>query len=105
MNSKIIAIFFFFALTTLTNSQTAQEIDDLLKDEVYVQSQIDCVLNRRTCDKMGNEIKALIPEAIKNNCRRCTPTQAMQSKKIITHMQKHYPREFRQVIQSYIARH
>lgn len=56
MNSKIITIFFFFALTTLTNSQM-QELDVLLTDKVFVQNQIDCVMDRRICDRTGNEIK------------------------------------------------
>ncbi|KAJ8670121.1 hypothetical protein QAD02_001380 [Eretmocerus hayati] len=84
----------------ITLSQ-AQDVDQLLKNKQLVDREIACVLQRKPCDVVGKQIKALIPEALHNGCQRCKPQDRVNSKKLIAFMQKNYPSEFRALHQLY----
>ncbi|XP_012271972.1 ejaculatory bulb-specific protein 3-like [Orussus abietinus] len=72
----------------------AQDISALLMDKNYVLRQIDCVLERGRCDSVGQQLKVALPEALNNNCRRCTPSQARNARKLVEFMKRNHPNEW-----------
>ncbi|XP_012271970.1 ejaculatory bulb-specific protein 3-like [Orussus abietinus] len=79
----------------------AQDISGLLMDRNYVRRQIDCILERGRCDVIGRRIKTLLPDALNNGCRRCTPSEARIARRLMEFMQTNYPNEWRAIVQRY----
>nr|QJT73565.1 chemosensory protein 6 [Encarsia formosa] len=75
----------------------AQNIDVMLRNRQLVQRQIKCVLKKAPCDAIGKQIVAQLPEALYNDCRRCKPQDAQNSRKLLAFMQKNYPNELQQM--------
>ncbi|XP_076632316.1 allergen Tha p 1 [Colletes latitarsis] len=98
MNVKISFILIILVSITLT---AAVNISNLLTNRRFVEKQIDCILNRGHCDSIGKTIKGLLPEALNNNCRRCTPEQTEQARTMIEFMKRNYPNEWHSIVRHY----
>jgi hypothetical protein len=71
--------------------ETPQNINKLLNNQVVVSRQIMCVLDKGPCDKLGQQLKASLPEVISRNCKNCTKQQAQNAQKLISFLQSRYP--------------
>lgn len=124
MDLRILFLLTIVALSTFSN---AQEILNLLRDERFVEKQINCVLNRGHCDIIGRKIKSkvwdirwnklislfiflklqwsffagLLPEALNNNCRGCTSRDITHARILMDFMQRNYPNEWYLIRQHY----
>ncbi|XP_054005837.1 ejaculatory bulb-specific protein 3-like [Hylaeus anthracinus] len=98
-----VLIVFVLTVFVFVASVDAQDISNLLMDRNYVQKQINCILNRGHCDLIGRKIKGLLPEALNNNCRRCTYRQMEHARTLIGFMKRNYPREWHSIVGSYGA--
>ncbi|XP_003705057.1 allergen Tha p 1 [Megachile rotundata] len=98
-----IQIFLLLVVVAVATFVEAQDISNLLNDRRYVQKQISCILDQGHCDAIGRKIKGLLPEALNNQCRRCTPKQAGHARTLIAFMQQNYPYEWRAIVQRYAA--
>nr|CAJ01516.1 hypothetical protein [Artemia franciscana] len=67
------------------------DVDSLLKNKKYVQTQIKCILNEGKCDKTGRDMKDLLPEVLQRNCRKCSEVQKVNADKIINYMKQNHP--------------
>ncbi|KAK2574976.1 hypothetical protein KPH14_008739 [Odynerus spinipes] len=78
-----------------------QDVSRLLMDRVYVNKQINCILERGPCDGIGRHLKDMLPQALDNNCQRCTPAQKRRAVKLISFMRQNYPNEWNIIVQRY----
>ncbi|XP_058809164.1 putative odorant-binding protein A10 [Phymastichus coffea] len=85
----------------LALSVRAQNVDLLLRNKILVTREISCVLGRMPCDIIGKQITGLLPEALNNNCRRCTREEASNAKKLIAFMKKNRPNDWITIVQMY----
>ncbi|XP_076652582.1 ejaculatory bulb-specific protein 3 [Halictus rubicundus] len=81
--------------------QAQDSISHLMMDKRYLQRQIGCVLDQAPCDVIGRVIKRLLPEALNNNCGRCTPRQMEHAETLMAFMQQNYPNEWQSIMQYY----
>ncbi|XP_031842041.1 putative odorant-binding protein A10 [Nomia melanderi] len=95
---------FLVTLLVLASFIQAQNILHLLSDRRYVERQISCILNRAPCDVVGKTVKGLLPEALNNDCRRCTPRQMEHAQILMGFMRQNYPNEWYSIVQYYTAR-
>ncbi|XP_033340089.1 allergen Tha p 1 [Megalopta genalis] len=92
----------FVTLLVLSSFAEAQKsVSQLLTDRRYVTQQISCILDQAPCDVIGKRIKSLLPEALNNNCRRCTPRQREHARTLMTLMQQNYPKEWQMIVRYY----
>ncbi|XP_029038127.1 ejaculatory bulb-specific protein 3-like isoform X1 [Osmia bicornis bicornis] len=96
-------IFLFLTAFAITIFVEAQDISNLLNDRRYVQKQINCILGQGHCDVVGRKIKEILPEALNNHCRRCTPRQMAHARTLIAFMKENYPNEWHIIVQRYTA--
>lgn len=45
----------------------------------------------------------MLPEALNNHCRRCTPRQMTHARTLIAFMKENYPNEWHIIVQRYAA--
>nr|WJJ63299.1 chemosensory protein 14 [Pachyrhinus yasumatsui] len=90
-----LAIFVFFALSTVaycipgiqyTTKYDSIDLDAIIKNERLLRSYIDCMLEKKKCNKDGAELKRHIPEALENDCLKCSEVQRNGSRKILKHL-------------------
>ncbi|XP_015585244.1 ejaculatory bulb-specific protein 3 [Cephus cinctus] len=82
----------------------AQDISLLLNDRNYVEKQINCVVGKGSCDRIGQQIKVLLPEVLNNQCSRCSPQQAQNARKLVDFMKQRYPNEWRIILKRFSGR-
>ncbi|CAH1400269.1 unnamed protein product [Nezara viridula] len=73
------------------------DIQKILSDKVYVQQQLNCVLDQGQCDAVGNQLRRVIPEVLERNCRFCTPQQAQNARNVVNYISQNYPDEWSQI--------
>ncbi|XP_043471759.1 ejaculatory bulb-specific protein 3-like [Leptopilina heterotoma] len=63
-------------------------IDEILRDFDRRNNIISCFLDETECDAITQNIKILIPSAIKTKCEKCPIPVKMYALKFITYLQK-----------------
>ncbi|XP_049864083.1 ejaculatory bulb-specific protein 3-like [Schistocerca gregaria] len=106
MQTSAVILVVTLGLAALTSGQQlpslgARDISQLLKDSQLVKREIDCVLQRAACDRLGKSLMRAIPEVITNKCRRCTPTQLANVNKLKAFLHQNYPGVWEQVESKY----
>ncbi|XP_063695739.1 ejaculatory bulb-specific protein 3-like [Culicoides brevitarsis] len=112
MNSKIIfQIFTIFCViigftlaakpVTPKPTVTDEQLDKALQDKRYLQRQLKCALGEVPCDPVGKRLKSLAPLVLRGACPQCSPSETVQIKKTLVHLQKNFPTEWNKLIQTY----
>ncbi|KAL2729056.1 ejaculatory bulb-specific protein 3-like [Vespula squamosa] len=92
------------SLIVVVVSYKGQDDMNRLTDKSFVKKQLDCILDRKPCDKIGLSIKDVIPIIAYNNCQRCNPPLKQRYAKLRNFMLRHYPNEWNAIIQYYSKR-
>jgi hypothetical protein len=72
-------------------------VDNYLKNPKVVEFHIRCLVYNGPCDKIGSEIKRLLP-MVGRQCRGCTDDQKAKLGKIIGYWQKNYPQAWQDML-------
>ncbi|KAH0568537.1 hypothetical protein KQX54_021152 [Cotesia glomerata] len=62
---------------------------------------IDCVLDRKSCNFIGDQVKKLLPDWFKNECADCDSMIKSEAKKRIPNIQKYFPEDWQLIEQKY----
>ncbi|GAB6019325.1 hypothetical protein CHUAL_000919 [Chamberlinius hualienensis] len=82
----------------IEHRQKRQNYDALLQNKAFVESQINCVLGRGHCDRIGSRIKVLVPEVVKSSvCTSCTEDERDNVQKVAEHVENHYPKSWNEI--------
>ncbi|KAJ8928809.1 hypothetical protein NQ314_018575, partial [Rhamnusium bicolor] len=64
------------------------DLDEIIKNDRLMRNYVDCLLGTKKCTKDGEELKKVLPEALKTDCVKCSEGQRNGAKKIIRHLIK-----------------
>ncbi|KAG5883700.1 hypothetical protein JTB14_007419 [Gonioctena quinquepunctata] len=64
------------------------DLDAIVKNERLLRNYVDCLLGKKKCTKDGEELKKVLPDALKSKCSKCSEKQKAGAKKMINHMIK-----------------
>uniref|UniRef100_A0A336KGV0 CSON008937 protein n=1 Tax=Culicoides sonorensis TaxID=179676 RepID=A0A336KGV0_CULSO len=87
--------------TTPKPTVSDEQLDKALQDKRYLQRQLKCALGEVPCDPVGKRLKSLAPLVLRGACPQCTPSETVQIKKTLVHLQKNFPTEWNRLIQTY----
>ncbi|KAG8036505.1 hypothetical protein G9C98_003827 [Cotesia typhae] len=87
-----------FALVLNVNAKYEDVPSDIQKKYL---PYIDCVLDRKSCDFIGDQVKKLLPDWFKNECADCNPMIKSEAKKRIPDIQKYFPEDWQLIEQKY----
>nr|XP_022911067.1 ejaculatory bulb-specific protein 3-like [Onthophagus taurus] len=84
-------IFIAFCLTAVvavavekyTTRYDGVNLDDILKNKRLLKGYTNCLLDKGPCSPDGTELKTDLPDALQNDCAKCTDVQKAGAKKII----------------------
>ncbi|XP_054000101.1 allergen Tha p 1-like [Hylaeus anthracinus] len=72
-----------------------------LSDQRYLRRQLKCALGEAPCDPVGRRLKSLAPLVLRGACPQCSPEETRQIKKVLSHIQRTYPKEWSRIVQQY----
>ncbi|XP_015187785.1 PREDICTED: ejaculatory bulb-specific protein 3-like [Polistes dominula] len=77
------------------------QLNMALNDQRYLRRQLKCALGEAACDPVGRRLKSLAPLVLRGSCPQCTPEETRQIKKVFSHIQRSFPKEWSKVVQQY----
>ncbi|XP_077290924.1 putative odorant-binding protein A10 [Arctopsyche grandis] len=89
------------AATTARPQVTDDALDNALNDKRYLQRQLKCALGEGACDPVGRRLKSLAPLVLRGSCPQCSAHETRQIQKILSHIQKNYPKDWSKIIRQY----
>ncbi|XP_025414914.1 ejaculatory bulb-specific protein 3-like [Sipha flava] len=76
-------------------------LEKALNDRRFVQRQLKCATGEGPCDPIGRKIKAHAPLVLRGMCVKCSPAEVKQIQRVMSHIQKNYPKEYAKMINQY----
>lgn len=62
------------------------DLDEILSSERLLKNYVDCLLDKGRCSPDGKTLKDTLPDALENECSKCTEKQKSGSDKVIRHL-------------------
>nr|AMP19497.1 chemosensory protein 2 [Tomicus yunnanensis] len=59
------------------------DLDQILQSDRLLRNYINCLLEKGKCTPDGAELKKNLPDALENECAKCSPKQRDGAKKVI----------------------
>ncbi|KAH0955267.1 Csp2NTE, partial [Eciton burchellii] len=86
----------------LSRSRVSDEqLNIALSDKRYLTRQLKCALGEAPCDPVGRRLKSLVPLVLRGSCPQCNPEETRQIKKVLSHIQRSFPKEWNKIVQQY----
>ncbi|KAK7865719.1 hypothetical protein R5R35_005513 [Gryllus longicercus] len=75
-------------------------LSDILSNERLFKRYLGCLLadNDRSCNSEGKELRKYIPEALTNNCAKCTEKQKNGAERVIRFLHDQKPADFQKLL-------
>nr|AKI84396.1 CSP13 [Holotrichia parallela] len=90
---KVLAVLCIFVVVTLakpadeyTDKYDGVNIDEILNNKRLLQGYCNCLLDKGPCSPDGAELKRVLPEAIENNCEKCSEKHKNAARKVLKHV-------------------
>nr|AWC68034.1 chemosensory protein 15 [Matsumurasca onukii] len=77
------------------------DVDNILRNDRLLTSYFNCVMEVGKCSPDGTELKKRIPEALENECAKCTEKQKEGAQKVLKHLYEKKPDMFQQLEAKY----
>ncbi|XP_046750261.1 ejaculatory bulb-specific protein 3-like [Diprion similis] len=77
------------------------QLESALSDKRYLMRQLKCALGEAPCDPVGRRLKSLAPLVLRGACPQCSPEETRQIQKVLSHIQRNFPREWSKVVRQY----
>lgn len=71
---------------TYTDKWDNINVDEVLESQRLLKAYVDCLLDRGRCTPDGKALKETLPDALENECSKCTEKQKTGSDKVIRHL-------------------
>ena len=78
-----------------------EQLNIALSDKRYLTRQLKCALGEAPCDPVGRRLKSLVPLVLRGSCPQCSPEETRQIKKVLSHIQRSFPKEWNRIVQQY----
>ncbi|XP_024869332.1 ejaculatory bulb-specific protein 3-like [Temnothorax curvispinosus] len=78
-----------------------EQLNMALSDKRYLNRQLKCALGEAPCDPVGRRLKSLVPLVLRGSCPQCSTEETRQIKKVLSHIQRSFPKEWNRIVQQY----
>lgn len=80
---------------------SAITLETIMANDHLLTSYIRCMLDQGPCTRDGNNLKALLPDAIQTDCHNCTRMQKLNSRKVISFLRTRRPQDWRRLTERF----
>lgn len=77
------------------------DVDQVLRNNRLLDNYLKCILEVGRCTPEGQELKQIIPDAIKDACSNCNEKQKQSSEKVIRHLVKNRKKDWDKLLKKY----
>ncbi|XP_026729722.1 ejaculatory bulb-specific protein 3-like [Trichoplusia ni] len=77
--------------STYTTKYDGIDLDEVISNDRLLTGYIKCLLEEGPCTADGKELKENLPDAIENNCKRCSQRQREGANKVMHYIIDHRP--------------
>ncbi|EDS38038.1 chemosensory protein 1 [Culex quinquefasciatus] len=96
---KLLIVFALVALvaaqdSTYTNKYDNIDVDEILKSDRLFKNYFNCLIDQGPCTPDATELKQSLPDALENNCSKCTPKQKEVGYKVVGWLINNRPEEW-----------
>ncbi|XP_019866890.1 ejaculatory bulb-specific protein 3 [Aethina tumida] len=67
------------------------DLDSIFKSERLLSNYVNCLMDRGRCTPDGMELKTYLPDALQNDCSKCSQDQIEKGRKVVDFMMKNKP--------------
>ncbi|XP_058452968.1 ejaculatory bulb-specific protein 3-like [Malaya genurostris] len=96
---------FFFAIVLVAVSAVAAQekyttkydginLDEILKSDRLFNNYFKCLMDQGRCTPDGNELKRVLPDALKTDCSKCSSKQKEGTDKVLRYMINNRPKQW-----------
>ncbi|XP_011563206.2 allergen Tha p 1 [Plutella xylostella] len=72
--------------STYTDKFDNVNLDEILESNRLLKGYVDCLLDKGRCTPDAKTLKETLPDALENDCSKCTEKQKSGSDKVIRHL-------------------
>ncbi|CAH0550945.1 unnamed protein product [Brassicogethes aeneus] len=105
MKTTIVLVFCFVAAAFADLYDTKYDninLDDILRNEKLLDVYTNCLLDKGPCNtKEAKFLKEVLPEALINDCKKCSQKQMDGSKKVIEFLYRNKPTIWKELTAKY----
>uniref|UniRef100_T1E2M0 Protein serine/threonine kinase n=1 Tax=Psorophora albipes TaxID=869069 RepID=T1E2M0_9DIPT len=90
MKLFIVAAFALFAVVAAQDRYTTKydgvDLDEILKSDRLFNNYFKCLMDQGRCTPDGNELKRVLPDALKTDCAKCSEKQKSGTQKVVNYL-------------------
>ncbi|XP_031765674.2 allergen Tha p 1 [Galleria mellonella] len=84
-----------------TNKYDGVNLDEILTNERLLTGYIKCLLEQGPCTPDAKELKNNLPDAIQNDCKKCTNRQQQGADQVMGYIIDHRPDDWNKLEEKY----
>ncbi|PSN51556.1 Ejaculatory bulb-specific protein 3 [Blattella germanica] len=77
------------------------DLDEVLKSDRLFLNYFNCLMDKGRCTPDGEELKKSVPDALENDCSKCSEKQKEGTKKVLKYLIKDKPQQWDELIAKY----
>ncbi|CAH2266973.1 ejaculatory bulb-specific protein 3-like [Pararge aegeria] len=87
--------------STYTNKYDGVDLDQILSSDRLLNGYVNCLLDKGPCTADGKELKQNLPDAIQDECSKCTDRQREGADKVMQYIIDHRPEDWKKLEDKY----
>ncbi|XP_047535938.1 ejaculatory bulb-specific protein 3-like [Vanessa atalanta] len=103
--STILVLYFVYQCdcenSTYTTMYDGVDLDEILSSDRLLAGYVNCLLDKGPCTPDGKELKRNLPDAIENDCSKCTEKQRDGADKVMHYIIDHKPEDWKKLEAKY----
>lgn len=77
-----------------TTKYDGVDLDEILKSDRLFNNYYKCLLDQGRCTPDGNELKRVLPDALKTDCSKCSEKQKSGTQKVVDYLIDNRPAQW-----------
>uniref|UniRef100_A0A182NU77 Chemosensory protein 3 n=1 Tax=Anopheles dirus TaxID=7168 RepID=A0A182NU77_9DIPT len=77
------------------------DVDEILKSDRLFNSYFKCLMDQGRCTPDGNELKRILPDALKTNCEKCSEKQRAGAIRVLNYIYNNRSAQWRKLQEKY----
>ncbi|KAI5643028.1 insect pheromone-binding family, a10/OS-D domain-containing protein [Phthorimaea operculella] len=86
-----------------TTKYDGVNLEEILANERLLTGYVNCLLDQGPCTPDGNELKRNLPDAIDNDCAKCTERQKAGADEVMGYIIDHRPNDWAKLEKKYLS--
>nr|XP_021190482.2 ejaculatory bulb-specific protein 3 [Helicoverpa armigera] len=87
--------------STYTTKYDGIDLDEILNNERLLTGYVNCLMDNGPCTADGKELKRNLPDAIENDCKKCTDRQREGADRVMHYLIDHRPEDWTKLEKKY----